>query len=381
MKVKFLLLTHFSQRYPKVPLFPVFNSNEDNLSDLLYSPIFDVLPAFPHNSRSSIKCITGVQEVLSKLSPSKNHRRISRSILTNTSNTSTNNNNNDDNNNNNNDNSHNINSNNSSINSTSDLSTSSSLSTSPLSSSSYHYHPPLLLSPLTPQQLTTITKENVSIVGEGIPLNLIISPTQLIPSAKESIMKIEALWKERGTMKEEPMKIGIAIDHFHIRLGYDEYCMEWITEAMRLLIPDDEEEEEEEEEETTEDSEELELNQNNSTSINIKKNKSKLKIKNSHKSEITNTDESNNKNNKNVEVEEESNNESERDSITTTMTTISSSIRNDDLSTSSHPIGINTPLSSLSRSSSRETINSLSVPHDPPSFTDHPIILNKKIKI
>ncbi|ORY27828.1 hypothetical protein LY90DRAFT_513307 [Neocallimastix californiae] len=296
MKVKFLLLTHFSQRYPKVPLFPVFNSNEDNLSDLLYSPIFDVLPAFPHNSRSSIKCITGVQEVLSKLSPSKNH-------------------------------------------------------------------------------------QNVSIVGEGIPLNLIISPTQLIPSAKESIMKIEALWKERGTMKEEPMKIGIAIDHFHIRLGYDEYCMEWITEAMRLLIPDDEEEEEEEEEETTEDSEELELNQNNSTSINIKKNKSKLKIKNSHKSEITNTDESNNKNNKNVEVEEESNNESERDSITTTMTTISSSIRNDDLSTSSHPIGINTPLSSLSRSSSRETINSLSVPHDPPSFTDHPIILNKKIKI
>ncbi|OUM56922.1 hypothetical protein PIROE2DRAFT_18262 [Piromyces sp. E2] len=224
MRVKFLLLTHFSQRYPKVPLFPVFKSSDYN-SNLLYSHIFDVLPSMPYNhyggSRGDFNRFsdnTEISTVSSATTPSTNvslSPSNSVSVLTPASNSQC-----------------------------------ASINGLQKEGSQKEEEPKPKL--LEPPKIKTRSHPS-SIMSQLQPLMFIptevgLSPQQVIPSAKETIAEIEKMMED---MPEDPnyqMKIGMAVDHFHLRVGYDEPCMEWITEAMRILIPDDEEDDDEDDE-------------------------------------------------------------------------------------------------------------------------------------
>eukprot|EP00833_Pecoramyces_ruminatium_P017847 jgi/Orpsp1_1/1191879/evm.model.d7180000089090.1 len=334
MKVKFLLLTHFSQRYPKVPLFPVFNSNDDdNLLDLLYSPIFDVLPAIPYNSRSP-RFMKGMNEVLSDLSSPATTTTVTLQSMTTTNDAPTNFNN-----------------------------------VSPTSSS---FHPPML------PPSSTVTQKNINITNESISSKNIISPTQLIPSSRESIMKIENLWKDMKSNNNEPMKIGMAVDHFHIRLGYDDHCMEWITEAMRLLIPDDEEDEGENEysldnEDTDNKKSKKYKNKNRNSSKDSNKNNKKIKINKESKNK---EDDNNNNNNNNI-----CNNSNSNSNKGNKKKNINKKINNDNNNTN---IIINNPNNSFIRelsSSSNNNMTVSSISHERPILSNDHTIQNKKIKL
>ncbi|ORX60973.1 hypothetical protein BCR36DRAFT_341049 [Piromyces finnis] len=204
MRVKFLLLTHFSQRYPKVPLFPVFKSSDYN-SNLLYSHIFDALPTTPYVHYGA--------------KGNFNHSSDNTKVSTVSSTTTT-------------------------ASTTPSLSPSNSVSVLTPASSSQS----LFLNDETKAKSCSCSP---ILTSQPRPLMLIpteagLSSFQLIPSIKGTISDIEKMLKSLPEDPNYKMKIGMAVDHFHLRVGYDENCMEWITEAMRILIPDDEEDEEEE---------------------------------------------------------------------------------------------------------------------------------------
>jgi len=227
MRVKFLLLTHFSQRYPKVPLFPVFKSSDYN-SNLLHSHIFDVLPTSPfaHYSSSS-RCDFNRFSDNTEISTASSATSVTTSTTVSPSN---------------------------SVSvlvppTTNSQTVSIKVIQSDEKSPNEESKPKLLEPPklkLPEQSKPKSRPHSPSISSQLQPLMFIpteagLSPFQLIPSAKETIAEIEKMMED---MPEDPnyqMKIGMAVDHFHLRVGYDEPCMEWITEAMRILIPDDEE--------------------------------------------------------------------------------------------------------------------------------------------
>ena len=216
MRAKFLLLTHFSQRYPKVPLFPVYQSNDFSI-DLLYSPIFDVLPASAYIHQPGVRDKNIIFGNMLFTEP----RSFSETTTSSLSSSSTN----------------------------SPLSTPSnsapaspSNSVSVLGSGTYSIAPP----PPIPHFTMNAVPTPLSIIKAPsmlIPTETGLSPQQVIPTPQETISQIRRMIAMTPEDPNYQMRIGMAVDHFHLRLGYDEYCMEWITEAMRLLIPDDEEEE------------------------------------------------------------------------------------------------------------------------------------------
>jgi len=219
MRAKFLLLTHFSQRYPKVPLFPVYQSNDFSI-DLLYSPIFDVLPASAYLHQPGVRDKNSVFGNMLFTEP----RSFSETTTSSISSSSTN----------------------------SPLSTPSnsapaspSNSVSVLGSGTYSIAPPPI-----PHFTMNAVPTPLSIIKAPsmlIPTETGLSPQQVIPTPQETISQIKRMIAMTPEDPNYQMRIGMAVDHFHLRLGYDEYCMEWITEAMRLLIPDDEEEDDEDE--------------------------------------------------------------------------------------------------------------------------------------
>lgn len=221
MRVKFLLLTHFSQRYPKVPLFPVFKSSDYN-SNLLYSHIFDVLPSTPYSHYSNYR------SDFNRFSDNTEVSNVSSTATTPSTTASL-----------------------SPSNSVAVLNPISNAQSSSVNDVQKEEQKPKLLEP--PKITTTKSRSNPpSVMSQLQPLFFIptevgLSPLQIIPSAKETIAEIEKMMED---MPEDPnyqMKIGMAVDHFHLRVGYDEPCMEWITEAMRILIPDDEEDDDDDE--------------------------------------------------------------------------------------------------------------------------------------
>jgi len=265
MRTKFLLLTHFSQRYPKVPLFPVFKSNDDSsISNLLHSKIFDVLPTYPYTIHGTVRSKANTSEESGnkegdenklKANPDTNNKTY-LSINTNL-------------------NINEKNDENSAVSTTMvtpsliSLANSTSVSADPSSESELESEQE---SEQEPEQKPEQKPESLSTDAIPIPLpnsnsqpsshllpssttipSLKIIPTerterglpfnQIFPSADELITQIEEMTAAIPDDSKHQMKIGMAVDHFHFRVGYDENCIEWITEALRLLIPDDEEEE------------------------------------------------------------------------------------------------------------------------------------------
>jgi len=245
MRAKFLLLTHFSQRYPKVPLFPVYQSNDFSI-DLLYSPIFDVLPATAYLHKPGTQDKNNIFGNMLFTEP----RSFSETTTSSLSSSSTN-----------------------SPFSTPDNSApaSPSNSVSVLGSGTYSMTPSIpqpqrFAMNTVPTPLTIIRAPSML-----IPTETGLSSQQVIPTPQETINQIKRMIAITPEDPNYQMRIGMAVDHFHIRLGYDEYCMEWITEAMRLLIPDDEEEEDDDDDDEEEEEEEVEVEKVSEIKRKIKK--------------------------------------------------------------------------------------------------------------